>query len=177
MTAGRCAGRPRGSRSGRSRRPAGRSGTGSTGRRGWRATGRVQGHRNRAATPGTGRSRYRNPLLGYSYLHTAIDDYSRLACTEILVDESKDTGAAFWARAQAWFTAAGITVERIMTDNGSCYLSHTWRDALAAVGITHERTAPTGHRPTVRSNASTAPSWTNGLTPGIYLRDRTARHP
>jgi hypothetical protein len=77
---------------------------------GGRAAGRVQGRRNRAATPGTRRSRHRNPLPGYASLHTAIDDHSRLAYTEILPDETTATAAAFWARAHAWFAAAGITV-------------------------------------------------------------------
>ena len=57
-------------------------------------------------------------------------------------DEKKDTAAAFWTRAQAFFTACGITVKRVLTDNGSCYRSHAWRDALAAAGITHKRTRP-----------------------------------
>jgi transposase InsO family protein len=109
---------------------------------GWRVTGRAQGRRNRAATAGTGRSRHRNPLLGYSYLHTAIDDHSRLAYSEILPDETSHAATAFWARAHAWFASAGITIERVMTDKGSCYRSHTWRDALAAAGITHKRIRP-----------------------------------
>src|SRR6185436_9160935 len=50
--------------------------------------------------------------------------------------------AGFWTRAHAWFTAAGITVERVLTDNGACYRSHTWRDALAATGVSHRRTRP-----------------------------------
>ena len=74
---------------------------------------------------------------GYAYLHTAIDDHSRLAYTEIHADERKDTATAFWARAHAWFTAAGITTERVMTDNGACYRSLPWRNALTAAGITH----------------------------------------
>ena len=48
----------------------------------------------------------------------------------------------FWARARDWFTTCGITIERVMTDNGSCYRSHTWRDALTAAGITHKRIRP-----------------------------------
>jgi transposase InsO family protein len=79
---------------------------------------------------------------GYSYIHTAVDDHSRLAYSEIHADEKKETATAFWTRAQAFFTAAGITVERVLTDNGSCYRSHPWRDTLAAAGITHKRTRP-----------------------------------
>jgi transposase InsO family protein len=107
---------------------------------GWRIAGRAQGRRNGRAT--TTARKNSHPVIGYSYLHTAIDDHSRLAYSEILADERKDTAAAFWARAHAWFTAAGITVQRVLTDNGACYKSFAWRDALAAAGITHKRTRP-----------------------------------
>jgi transposase InsO family protein len=79
---------------------------------------------------------------GYSYLHTAVDDHSRLAYSEILTDERKDTAVSFWQRARAFFTTAGITVERVLTDNGSCYRSRLWRHTLAAAGISHKRTRP-----------------------------------
>ncbi|MFJ6825974.1 IS481 family transposase [Streptomyces niveus] len=79
---------------------------------------------------------------GYNYIHTAVDDHSRLAYSEIHADEKKETATAFWTRAQAYFTRAGITVERVLTDNGACYKSHAWRDALADAGITHKRTRP-----------------------------------
>ena len=79
---------------------------------------------------------------GYSYLHNAVDDHSRLAYSEILTDEKQETATAFWTRAQQFFTQAGITVVRVLTDNGSCYRSHTWRDTLTAAGITHKRTRP-----------------------------------
>jgi transposase InsO family protein len=78
--------------------------------------------------------------LGYTYLHTALDDHSRLAYSELLPDEGRDTAAAFWLRANAYFTACGITVRRVLTDNGNCYRSFAFRDALA--GITHKRTRP-----------------------------------
>ena len=82
------------------------------------------------------------PLLGYGYLHTAIDDHSRLAYTEILPDERKHTAAAFWQRAQAFFAGCGITVRRVLTDNGSAYRSRLWHDTLTAAGIAHKRTRP-----------------------------------
>jgi transposase InsO family protein len=78
--------------------------------------------------------------LGYTYLHTALDDHSRLAYSELLPDEGRDTAAAFWLRANAYFTACGITVRRVLTDNGNCYRSFAFRDALG--GITHKRTRP-----------------------------------
>ncbi len=117
---------------------------------GWRTAGRAQGLRNKQATT-SARYRHGRPIIGYSYLHTAIDDHSRLAYAEICADERKDTATAFWARAQAWFAAAGITIERVMTDNGSCYRSFAWRDALATAGITHKRIRP--YRPQTNGKA------------------------
>ncbi|MFE4642476.1 IS481 family transposase [Streptomyces sp. NPDC056730] len=79
---------------------------------------------------------------GYSYIHTAVDDHSRLAYSANHGDERKETATAFWTRAQAFFASCGITVERVLTDNGSCYKSRLWRDTLTAAGITHRRTRP-----------------------------------
>lgn len=109
---------------------------------GHRVHGRQIGGRNRQRTPASTRNAYRNPLLGYGFLHNAIDDHSRLAYTEILPDETKETAAAFWTRAQTFFHTNGITVARVLTDNGSCYRSRLWRDTLTAAGITHKRTRP-----------------------------------
>jgi transposase InsO family protein len=109
---------------------------------GHRMVGRQAGQRHRTATPGKTLDGNGNSHVGYSYLHNAIDDHSRLAYSEILSDERKETAVAFWARAQVFFTQAGITVQRVLTDNGSCYKSRLWRDALTAAGITHKRTRP-----------------------------------
>jgi transposase InsO family protein len=104
---------------------------------GWRVTGRAAGTRNRNRTsPG------QHPRIGYDYLHTALDDHSRLACTEILPDERKETAAAFLARAHAWYAAAGITIERILSDNGACYRSRNWAATCVDLDITHKRTRP-----------------------------------
>jgi transposase InsO family protein len=109
---------------------------------GWHITGRAAGKRNRANTPGASRDRHGGARLGYGYLHTALDDHSRLAYTEILTDERKETAVGFFQRAHAYFTDCGITVQRVLTDNGGCHKSFAWRDALAAAGITHKRTRP-----------------------------------
>ncbi|WP_328418842.1 IS481 family transposase [Micromonospora sp. NBC_00389] len=109
---------------------------------GHRVLGRHAGTRNRSAMPGVTRVRRGEPRLGYHYLHNAVDDHSRLAYTEILPDETKETATAFWSRAHTWFTAQGITVTRVLTDNGSCYRSQLWRDTLTTAGITHKRTRP-----------------------------------
>ncbi len=78
---------------------------------------------------------------GYWYIHNAVDDHSRLAYSELLPDERKETAAGFWARANAYFAAAGITVARVLTDNGACYRSHAFAAALGE-DIKHKRTRP-----------------------------------
>ncbi|MFI6346976.1 IS481 family transposase [Streptomyces sp. NPDC050560] len=83
-----------------------------------------------------------SPVIGYSFIHTAIDDHSRLAYSEALADERKETASAFWRRADAFFAAHGITVQRVLTDNGSCYRSALFRRTLSAAGIVHKRTRP-----------------------------------
>lgn len=108
---------------------------------GWRKLGRTAGKRNSVADKSTGlRGRNGDPARGYHFLHTAIDAYSRLAYSEMLSDERKQTAADFWKRANAWFFERGITVRNILTDNGSCYRSHVFRDALG--DIKHRRTRP-----------------------------------
>ncbi|WP_035856099.1 IS481 family transposase [Cryptosporangium arvum] len=107
---------------------------------GHRTRGRSAGSRNKRAT--TGARKNCHPVIGYAYLHTAIDDHSRLAYTEILTDERKETATGFWTRALAYFTSCGITVARVLTDNGSCYKSRLWADTLTHAGIAHKRTRP-----------------------------------
>jgi transposase InsO family protein len=101
---------------------------------GHRSLGRAAGRRNK-----TGTAANRRP--GYAYLHNAVDDHSRLAYTEILADEKQETAAGFWERANAYFESCGITVKRVLTDNGSCYRSHAFKDALGPE-IKHKRTRP-----------------------------------
>ncbi|BDA64960.1 IS481 family transposase [Actinomyces capricornis] len=79
--------------------------------------------------------------MGYSYLHSAIDDYSRLVYSEILDDERQDTAAGFWHRARAFYASLGITVQRVMTDNGSCYRSKAFNTALGS-SVKHQYTRP-----------------------------------
>ncbi|CAQ02442.1 IS481 family transposase [Clavibacter sepedonicus] len=133
---------------------------------GHRVLGRAAGRKN---NPRTGR--------GYAFLHHAVDDHSRLAYSEILTDERKETAAAFWARANAFFTTAGITVIRVLTDNGSCYRSHAFTEALGT--IAHTRTRP--YRPQTngkveRFNRTLATEWAYAHP---YLTDeaRAATYP
>ena len=110
---------------------------------GWRKLGWTTGKKNSRADRSTGLlDKYRRPARGYHFLHTAIDAHSRLAYSELLTDERKDTAAEFWIRANAWFIECGINVRNVLTDNGSCYRSHPFRDALAVANISHRRTRP-----------------------------------
>ncbi|WP_328376277.1 IS481 family transposase [Micromonospora zamorensis] len=109
---------------------------------GGRTQGRARGKLNRTATPGHATDAWGGARLGYAYLHTAIENHSRLAYTEILPDERQETAAAFWQRAHAWFTDHGITIARVLTDNGSCYKSHLWHDTCTKLGVTVKKTRP-----------------------------------
>ncbi|MBC3190968.1 IS481 family transposase [Pseudonocardia sp. C8] len=109
---------------------------------GWRYVGRVQGERNRAATPGKPRNHHRGPKMGTCFVHTVLDDHSRLAYAEIHDDETAATAIEVLAHAVAWFAARGVTVRRVHSDNGSAYKSHAWKDACAELGITAKRTRP-----------------------------------
>ena len=124
---------------------------------GHRVTGRAAGKRNK-----TGTAANRRP--GYAFLHNAVDDHSRLAYTEILADEKKDTAAGFWERANAYFASCGIVVKRVLTDNGSSTAPTRSKTPWARTSNTNAH-APTGPRPTAKSNATTAPCSMNGPTP------------
>lgn len=111
---------------------------------GWRYVGKQQGNRNRIATvdrTGQPRKNYK-PQLGTAYLHTVIDDHSRVAYAEICNDEKAETAIGVLHRAVAWFADRGVTVERVLSDNGSAYRSFAWRDTCAALNITPKRTRP-----------------------------------
>jgi transposase InsO family protein len=81
-------------------------------------------------------------LIGWEYVHIAIDDATRLAYAEVLADEKASTAIAFLARALAFYRRHGITVERVMTDNGSAYRSAVHALACRTLGIRHLRTRP-----------------------------------
>jgi transposase InsO family protein len=110
---------------------------------GWRYVGRQQGGRNRATTdPNRRKGQTRGPLLGTTFLHTVVDDHSRVAYAEICADEKAETAVGVLERAVEWFAERGVRIERVLSDNGSCYRSHAWRDACNALGIIHKRTRP-----------------------------------
>jgi transposase InsO family protein len=109
---------------------------------GHRFVGRQQGYKNQAATPGLPRGKDYKPRTGKAFLHTVLDDHSRIAYVEICGDETAATAVAVLHRAVAWFAERGVTVERVLSDNGSCYRSYAWREACATLGVTHKRTRP-----------------------------------
>jgi transposase InsO family protein len=112
---------------------------------GWRYVGRQQGLRHRATTAartGAPKSKYRQPLIGTCYLHTVIDDHSRVAYVEARDDETKETSVDVLRNAVAWFDERGVTVHRVLSDNGGAYRSFLWRDTCAELGITPKRTRP-----------------------------------
>jgi transposase InsO family protein len=104
---------------------------------GHRVTGRRAGHRNYQA--------------GWEFVHVAIDDTTRLAYLEVLADEKGPTCVGFLERALAWFADHGVTVERVMTDNGTAYRSKVHAVAIARLGIRHLRTRP--YRPRTNGKA------------------------
>jgi len=79
---------------------------------------------------------------GWEYVHVCIDDASRIACSQVFPDEKKESAIAALKAALAYYTSLGVTVTRVMTDNGACYKSHAFRDACAQLGLKHIRTKP-----------------------------------
>jgi transposase InsO family protein len=110
---------------------------------------RISGQRSsQAKTRINGR---RTGIAGWEYVHVAVDDYSRLAYAEVLLDERASTAAAFLRRAVAFFARYGIRVERILTDNGACYRGVIHAIACRQLGLKHQRTRP--HRPQTNGKA------------------------
>ena len=97
---------------------------------GWRAHGRGNdGHHGRSG-------------VGYAFIHSAVDDHSRLAYSEILDDEGVTTSIAFWKRARCWFELHGVTVREVLTDNGNAYRSHAFADLMRDEATKHLFTRP-----------------------------------
>ena len=95
---------------------------------GWRVHGRAK--------------RDQSQKVGYTYLHSAVDDHSRLAYSEFCPDEKGNTCIRFLQRARAWFAEHGIMIQAVMTDNGVGYKSRVFADTLEAVDIDHLRIQP-----------------------------------
>jgi len=87
--------------------------------------GRIRGagHRmtgSRASQKRTRRNGRRVGVAGWEFVHVCVDDATRLAYAEVLTDERGESAAGFLSRAVEWFGSMGVTVERVMSDNGSC---------------------------------------------------------
>ena len=93
----------------------------------------------------------RNRTAGWEYCHVAIDDTTRIAYVEILDDEKGATCVGFLRRAIGYFKSLGVTVERVMTDNGTGYRSRVHAAAIAELGVRHIRTRP--YRPRTNGKA------------------------
>ena len=114
---------------------------------GWRARGGVQ-HYNRTFTDDHG---HRRKTVGFEYVHIAIDDHSRLAYAEVLPDEKATTAIGFLKRALRFYRRYGITVERLLTDNGPAYIATAHAIACRKLGVKHIRTRP--YRPQTNGKA------------------------
>jgi transposase InsO family protein len=79
---------------------------------------------------------------GWEFVHVCIDDASRLAFSQILPDEKKESAVAFLKAAVAYYQSLGVIVARVMTDNGSCYRSAAFRNACSDLGLRHIKTRP-----------------------------------
>jgi transposase InsO family protein len=90
-------------------------------------------------------------VAGWEFVHVCVDDATRLAYVEVLADERGHTAAGFLRRAVEWFGSMGITVERVMSDNGSCYRSHVHAQACRELGLRHLFTRP--YRPRTNGKA------------------------
>jgi len=146
--------------------------------------GRIRGvgHRisgSRASQSRTRREGRRTGAAGWEFVHVCVDDATRLAYVEVLPDEKGATAAGFLRRAVAWLAGMGVTVERVLSDNGSCYRSRVHADACRELGMRHLRTRP--YRPRTNGKAERfIQTVTNGWAYGaIYgsSAERTAALP
>jgi transposase InsO family protein len=96
------------------------------------------GHRITGDRSGPNKSRG----AGWEYVHVCIDDASRIAFSKVMKTERKECAVAFLKAAIAYYASLGVTIERVMTDNGSCYRSKAFRKACKKLGLKHIRTKP-----------------------------------
>jgi transposase InsO family protein len=107
---------------------------------------RVLGHRKSQFHAG-----HQRRMTGFEYVHVMVDDHSRLAYAEVLEALTAKCAVGFLGRAVAWFAERGVKVQEVMTDNGSCYVSHAHRAALRELGLRHLRIKP--YRPRTNGKA------------------------
>jgi transposase InsO family protein len=138
----------------------------------WGAGHRAHGNRRLQRN----RRRDGRRIVGWEFVHVCVDDATRLAYVEVLADERAPTAVAFLRRAIAFYASHGITVERVMTDNGSAYRSTIHAFACRALGLRHLRTRP--YRPRTNGKAerfirTLLAGWAHGPIYGSS-RERTA---
>jgi transposase InsO family protein len=106
--------------------------------------GRIHGigHRITGDRHGQSSRRSRGEGLGWEFVHVAIDDNSRIAFAKVMPNEKKRSATTFLKAALAYYESLGIKVERVMTDNGSCYKSFAFHRACKRLGLKHVRTRP-----------------------------------
>jgi transposase InsO family protein len=137
---------------------------------GWRVRDRKQ-HYNRTSTDATGR---RRNTVGWEFVHIAVDEYSRLAYAEVLPDEKAQTAVGFLRRAVRFHQRHGITVERVLTDNGAAYIAIVHAIACRRLGIRHLRTRP--YRPQTNGKAERfIRTMLNGWAYGAIYRSSSER--
>jgi transposase InsO family protein len=107
---------------------------------------RVVGHRNSQFRAG-----HQRRMTGFEYVHVMVDDHSRLAYAEVLPTLTARCAIAFLGRAVAWFAERGVQIDALMSDNGSAYVAHAYRQALAELGLRHLRIRP--YRPRTNGKA------------------------
>lgn len=139
----------------------------------WRTN---QDHAKVAAARGTGKA-------GYAYVHSVIDDHSRLAFSEVHDDETTTTVVGFWLRAIAFFTEHGITVRQVLTDNGPAYRSNLFATLTAAQHVQRFRTRPYQPQTNGKVERYRDHARRTGIRQGLHLRisppqrlDRMAAH-
>lgn len=96
------------------------------------------GHRMSGDRAGPNKSRG----VGWEFVHVCIDDASRIAFSQVMKDERKASAVAFLMAAVAYYASLGVRIERVMTDNGSCYCSKAFAKACKKLGLKHLRTKP-----------------------------------
>ena len=99
----------------------------------------------------TGNRRQNSSGIGWEFVHVAIDDASRMAYAEVLPNQRSPASVAFLRRSVAWFHSHGVRVESVMSDNGSCYVSHRFKAACQKLQLRHLRTRP--YRPRTNGKA------------------------
>lgn len=151
---------------------------------GWRILGTTRGIANRQAHRGRPRKVHGRANIGYCYVHSAVDSHTRLAYSEALDDETAATAIAFLDHAAAYaaanFAGHGIThIQRILTDDGSCYRSRAWRDHLhdpRHPAQPHPSPPPTDQRQVERFNRTLLEEWRgmarNGPTSASTAQNR-----